>query len=389
MTALALAFVSPALAVASGSAPSPQVVATVTVGTQPWGVAITPDGSRAYVGNSGSTFVSVIDMRTFTVIESITTGSSTNPAGVAISPDGSKIFVTNYGSFSVSVISGSTATSHPIGCINPLSVAMRFDGAGIYVACGDGRLRYMANAAGYANSTVAANTGTASGVAILPRDVDLLYTMVGSSPTLHRTAEASLVSLPGQPNAVATDSIGTRAYVVDASGSLSSVRLAAWPGIEYSSSIGGELTSIAISADDRYAYVTDKANDEVKVFDLLTRSVVATVPVGGGPQRIVLSPDGRKALVTNNLTNTVSVIDIPARQVFGDDVPSAPLQQFATSANSQCLSQPEDLIDFPALARLRDNYWGLSWAQWPNGGTGGFVCTRQPYYTSANTWSAE
>ena len=388
MAVLSLAFASPALAMATGTARSPQVIATVTVGAQPWGVAISPDGSRAYVGNSGSTFVSAIDMNTFEVIESISTGSSTNPAGVAITPDGSKIFVTNFGNQSVSVISGSSATSHPIGCINPLSVAMRFDGTGIYVACSDGRIQYMANAAGYANSNVAAYAGSPSDVAIMPMDVDLLFT-IRESRAFYRTQEISYVEVIGMPNAVATDSTGTRAYVVDGSGYLSSVRFAAWPAIEYSALIGGDLTSIAISADDRFAYVTDKTNDDVKVFDLSTRMVVATVPVGDGPQRIVLSPDGRKALVTNNLTNTVSVIDIPAAQVFGDDVPTAPLQQFATSAHSQCLTQPEDLIDFPALARHRDNHWGLSWAQWPNSGTGGYVCSRQPYYTSNDTWSVE
>ena len=37
------------------------VVATVAVGSGPFGVAITPDGTRAYVANSASNSVSVID----------------------------------------------------------------------------------------------------------------------------------------------------------------------------------------------------------------------------------------------------------------------------------------------------------------------------------------
>src|SRR3989304_24158 len=64
------------------------VVATVAVGTNPLGVAITPDGARAYVTNSGggANSVSVIDTATNTVVATVGVGSS--PFGVAITPDG-------------------------------------------------------------------------------------------------------------------------------------------------------------------------------------------------------------------------------------------------------------------------------------------------------------
>lgn len=79
---------------------------------------------------------------------------------------------------------------------------------------------------------------------------------------------------------------------------------------------------------------------------------------------------------------------VPLRPASGDQVPTAPMQQFARDESGTCEVQPEDLGDFPALGEsVRDIGWGPSWAQWPNGGTGGFVCTRQPYYTSIDTWS--
>ena len=52
------------------------VVATVTVGTNPFGVAITPDGKHAYVANDGSNNVSVIDTA------SNTRGGATIPVGM-------------------------------------------------------------------------------------------------------------------------------------------------------------------------------------------------------------------------------------------------------------------------------------------------------------------
>ena len=47
---------------------SNSVVATVTVGSVPYGVAITPDGSFAYVANQGSDNVSVINTASNSVV---------------------------------------------------------------------------------------------------------------------------------------------------------------------------------------------------------------------------------------------------------------------------------------------------------------------------------
>ncbi len=82
-----------------------------------------------------------------------------------------------------------------------------------------------------------------------------------------------------------------------------------------------------------------------------------------------------------------STYGLPLRPASGDSVPRAALQQFARAESSLCDVQPDDLVDFPALAGVRHQAWGRSWAQWPNGGTGGFVCSRQPYYTSIDTWT--
>src|SRR5262249_34616045 len=78
------------------------VVATVPVGDFPDGVAITPDGTHAYVVNHFSDTVSVIDTGTNTVVATAPVGSF--PDKVAITPDGTHAYVTNGGSNTVSVI---------------------------------------------------------------------------------------------------------------------------------------------------------------------------------------------------------------------------------------------------------------------------------------------
>jgi YVTN family beta-propeller protein len=80
--------------------------ATVTVGTGPYAVAVTPSGAYAYVPNNASNSVSVIRTSDNTVVATVTVG--TGPIGVAVTPSGAYAYVANYGSNSVSLI----RTSH-------------------------------------------------------------------------------------------------------------------------------------------------------------------------------------------------------------------------------------------------------------------------------------
>ncbi|MEX0940226.1 MAG: YncE family protein [Candidatus Babeliales bacterium] len=96
---------------------SNMIVATITLGNQPAGVAITPDGRFVYVTNYNTFYlgpnftnltpgpgtVNIIDVCTNTVLcPEIIVGSS--PSAIAISPDGKRAYVTNYSSNNVSVI---------------------------------------------------------------------------------------------------------------------------------------------------------------------------------------------------------------------------------------------------------------------------------------------
>jgi YVTN family beta-propeller protein len=111
------------------------VVGSITVGNNPIGVAVTPDGSKVYVTNFLDDTVSVINTATNTVVGSpITVGA--HPYGVAVTPDGSKVYVANYNGNSVSVIDTATNTvvGSPIAVGNPEGVAVTPDGSKVYVA---------------------------------------------------------------------------------------------------------------------------------------------------------------------------------------------------------------------------------------------------------------
>jgi len=76
------------------------VIATIPVGKYPWGVAISPDGTKLYATNFMSNTVSVINRTSNTVTATIPVGEY--PNGVAVTPDGSKAYVINTdGTFSI------------------------------------------------------------------------------------------------------------------------------------------------------------------------------------------------------------------------------------------------------------------------------------------------
>lgn len=78
----------------------------IKVGKEPNGVAVHPSGAPAYVANSVSGTISVVDPLLGRVETTIAVG--TEPYGLALTPNGKKLYVTNARSNSVSVIDTST-----------------------------------------------------------------------------------------------------------------------------------------------------------------------------------------------------------------------------------------------------------------------------------------
>src|ERR1017187_4935941 len=84
------------------------VTATITVGNYPYGVSVSPDGTRVYVTNAMDGTVSVINTATNGVLATIPVGYW--PDYLAVSPDGSTVYASNLSSNDVSVIRTSDNT---------------------------------------------------------------------------------------------------------------------------------------------------------------------------------------------------------------------------------------------------------------------------------------
>jgi YVTN family beta-propeller protein len=141
---------------------------TIDVGEVPNGVAVSPDGAAAYVGNVASGTVSVIDTATNTVTTTITVGD--DPRWVAVSPDGITVYVVNAVDDAVSVID--TATNTVTATISvgdqPDGVAVSPDGATAYVANGHGDTVSVIDTATNTVTKTKAVGGYPVGVAVSP-----------------------------------------------------------------------------------------------------------------------------------------------------------------------------------------------------------------------------
>ena len=62
------------------------MVGTIPVGSLPWGVAVTPDGSKVYVANFNDNTVSAIATATNTVVSTIPVGLIPIAFGIFIQP---------------------------------------------------------------------------------------------------------------------------------------------------------------------------------------------------------------------------------------------------------------------------------------------------------------
>ena len=67
---------------------------------------------------------------------------------------------------------------------------------------------------------------------------------------------------------------------------------------------------------------------------------------------------------------------------------TAPMQAYVPAPGETCGQYAPAWVNWPGIANQQNQGWSSSWQQWPNGGTGGMVCVRQPYYTTSGTWSA-
>ncbi|MCX4407344.1 MULTISPECIES: protein kinase [unclassified Streptomyces] len=276
------------LAQSRSSGPTAPSVSSIQVGNLPGGVAVSPNGRRAYATNYfGPASVSVIDTTTNrTVGNPIPVGDK--PQGVAVSPDGRRAYTANYGSASVSVID--TATNRTVG--NPIGVGK--DPVGVVVSP-DGRWVYVAN------------SGSAS---------------VSVIDTATNRTVGNPIGVGKKPYGVAVSEDGGRAYTANAgSDSVSVIDTATNRTVGNPIGVGKNPVGVAVSQDGGRAYTANAGSDSVSVIDTATnRTVGNPIGVGNKPVGVAVSQGGGRAYAANAGSDSVSVIDTATNRTVGNPI---------------------------------------------------------------------
>jgi len=303
-----------------------QVVATLTnAGSNPSRVALSPDGRRAYVTNATSNgAVVVLNTATGSPIGSpISVGSM--PMGVAVAPDGKRVYVANSGSDNVSIIdtvSNSVVRTVSVGN-NPQSIAFT----------PEGRLAYVVNA----NEPTPGINGSVSMIDTASETVTMTLN-IGSYP---RAIDVTRRVMMHQPSGLA----GNFAFITNSlSGTLTAIQTGPPSSINFGATaipIGTQPWPIALSDHEDVGYVGIGGVDgSVAIFNTLTNALIGTpIAVGNTPADIALTPDGSRAYVTNQLSNSVSVMDIQTKSVIATIAVGSGPQGIAIADNS-CPGQP-------------------------------------------------
>lgn len=235
----------------------------------PWGVALAPDGKVLYATNFGNGTLYKIDLAT-KAVQQFTTPSGA--FGVAVHPSGSHVYVT-HNSFAggMSIFDTATFTRTP-ALFGRLS-------AGVAANAAKGHL-YVANMSGLAVFDLATNGfvrsvslgGRTFGVAVHPQGTTIYATLPGTGQLAvidATTFTFTLVSLPG----------------------------AATP------------QGVAVSPDGKRVCVSNYDSRNVSVVDAMTNTFLTNVTVGSNPYGIQVTPDGSRVYVANWGSHNVSVIN--------------------------------------------------------------------------------
>jgi YVTN family beta-propeller protein len=268
------------------------VVATITVGSSPQGVAVDATGSRIYVGNAGSDTVSVIDGATKSVKATIPVGKE--PAGVAVNAAGTRVYVANDLSNTVSVIDttkGAVVATVPVGAM-PFGVVVNPAGTRVYVVNNDSASVSVIDTASNAVTATIPVAVMPFFIAINPAGTRLYVTQIPESdPTtasvtvIDTASNVRIASIPLGLNAgggIAVNSSGTRAYVAGLLGGVPVIDTNTNTVVDILPATGN-FAGISLNATGTRVYVADLVANVVVAIDIATRTVIARVPVGTMP----------------------------------------------------------------------------------------------------------
>jgi YVTN family beta-propeller protein len=269
------------------------VLKSVTVGQQPWGVAVNPNPAinKIYVANFASGNIHVLDATDLTVKKVIWVGPY--PTFVRINESTNQVFVVTYGNNSVVVLDGAT------DAVLDTKSSGGFGAWGLAVNPILNRL-YISNRDTGSVTTL----DGASGFQVLNSQTVAPCGAMGSSPYglgfNRNNAKLYVACAPDQSvNGAAiysagSDGLSQRVFVTIGEGGADG---------------GG---GVAVNPATGNVFITNSAADTVSVISGASSQVLTTIPVGANPFGAGVDPGTGRVFVANRNSDDVSVFKDPA-----------------------------------------------------------------------------
>ena len=304
----------------------PTVAGTLSVGGFPNYVQVAPNGQFAYITNTGTRVVTVLDTATDQVSATISIPQGP-PQAVSFSPDSRTAYVSVYGSHSVpAIVFIDTATRKvtatvPVDNHEPGPSATSPDGLSLYVpnhnmvqgGAGDNILDVINLATKKVQSIpVKANPHWAvvdnkNGRLYVTNHMSALVTVLNA-----KTNQTITTIQTGEtPHSADLSPDGSRLAVTSYSGNEVFLINTATDKQVAVIRVGREPLDVAYSPDGRYLFTVNNLDNTVTVIDTANNLVVTEIPAGKAPTSISVLPNGRKAYVTEENSGAIKILNLP------------------------------------------------------------------------------
>lgn len=273
-------------------------------------------GSFAWVSEGGTDTVQVVDLDDDSLESSISVGSE--PRGVAVHPDGGTVYITNYDDDSVAVIDTSNNSIQRTITVGrgPYGVALDPAGTTAYVTNElDDTLSVIRTSDGTVTATIDTED-TPRGVVVDP-DNDYVFVACFNANQITIVAtdghETVAVVSGTTPFGVAVDSQGERLYVTNYQ-----INNVSMFDIERGSQVslsevaklqaGTRPVGVALSGNDKRLYVANSGSNSLTITRLSDAYPRQTVTVGTTPFGVAAPKNGDYAYAVNNLSHTMTKV---------------------------------------------------------------------------------
>jgi YVTN family beta-propeller protein len=306
----------------------------------------------AYIPCSGN--VVVIDMETDTIVGLVPAWGR----DLAVTPDGSYAYLLSLFFNSVQAIQtagNAIVATIPVGA-SPISVAVTPDGVHVYVTDVDGTLSVISTITNSVVATVASVGQNLRGIAAAP-DGERVFVidLTGGVLVINRQLLSVVATVPvghlSSTIAVAPD--GNTAYVTNSDGTVSVINTNEYtvaatvvtPDVDTPGEFFGY--GVEVAPDGEHVYLTGSGS--VLVIETAGNTVVANVPVGGLPAGVAVTPDGQRVFIANYNSGTSSVIATATNAVV------ATIPAGGCSFQGKVIADPDPSMAPPPLVHLTLN----------------------------------